>query len=103
MASSFDEQPVPIDLFGLVWTGWFWGTCAIFLPIFVVLSLIGIPISIAGGEFASAVGILAPIVMVPLIAAGQGVLVTGLVLLGLWVRRRAYALRGSGSGDDQVA
>ena len=67
------------ELFKVVWRGWFYGILVIFLPFFVVAALV---IGFGAGKWEA---LLYP-VMVPFIAAVQGVLVAWLVLLGLKVR-----------------
>lgn len=62
-------------VFQLIWRGWFVGVTAIFTPLFAILGLLpntpSVPL------------IFLPIV--PLVAALQGVLIGGLVLLGLTI------------------
>ena len=76
-----DSLVTKSDVFKTVWRGWFFGVLVIFLPVFALTSLIAL---LGGGgddRWEMAFGVL----LVPLIAAGQGVLAGGLVLLGLSV------------------
>ena len=72
------------SMFGLVWRGWFAGLLVIMLPLWLLATIA----ALVTGE-RGAVQMLGGIVLLPLIAAGQGVLVGGLVVLGLkvWPRK----------------
>ena len=67
------------DIFKLVWRGWFYGVLVIFLPFFAIAALVSL---FGDGKWEIVLSVL----LVPLIAAGQGVFAGGLVLLGLKVR-----------------
>jgi hypothetical protein len=64
-----------------VWRGWFAGLLVIFLPFW----LLGVVVFLIGGNWTQMPQMLGGLVALPLIAAGQGVLAGGLVLLGLKV------------------
>ena len=83
MLSVRDHHLAPADLFRVVWTGWFFGIAAIFLPFASVVTAL-----IALSRPAEATQGLLAIILVPLIAAGQGAIVGGLVLFGLWIHSR---------------
>ena len=72
------------SMFGLVWRGWFAGLLVIMLPLWLFATVAGL---LTGQP--RAMQMLAGIVLLPLIAAGQGVMVGGLVVLGLkvWPRK----------------
>ena len=71
------------DLFNLIWRGWFVGVTAMCLPLAVV---VGLKLVISGeSDQVPDQYLLAP-VLIPVIAAGQGVIVGALVLFGLFVR-----------------
>ena len=71
----------PFNIFGLVWRGWFAGLLVIFLPFW----LLGTVACLVTGNWDQLVQLLLGLVMLPLIAAGQGVMAGGLILLGLKV------------------
>ena len=70
------------ELFKVVWRGWFIGTTAIFMPILLLAAITKILPNSDSSSYEVVLGIL----MVPLIAAMQGMLAGGLVLLGLKLR-----------------
>ena len=93
-------QLKPGGAFKLVATGYFLGAGVIFVPLFVLVTVIslaagvpptvnGVPIEGSGGVF---VGIL-PLIMVPLILALQAVMFGGLAVLGLWLYSKRRAIR----------
>jgi hypothetical protein len=67
------------EIFKVVWRGWFYGVLVVFLPFFSVAALV---IGLGAGKWEA---ILYP-VMVPIVAAGLGVVAGWLVVLGLKVR-----------------
>ncbi len=72
-------QAVGNEFFKIIWRGWFYGILVIFLPFFTVAALV---VGFGAGKWEALLYVL----MVPLIAAGQGVIAGWLVLLGLKVR-----------------
>ncbi|MEM7430384.1 MAG: hypothetical protein AAF351_00465 [Pseudomonadota bacterium] len=66
------------ELFKLVWRGWFIGVLVIMGPLFALGALIS---AFGYGEWELLIGL----ILVPLIAAGQGVVAGVLVLFGLKV------------------
>ena len=86
LRSSFGVPVSRDSVFGLVWRGWFAGVLVIFLPI----AIIAIPISAFTGAWNETLQMLLGLVVVPLIAAGQGLIVGGLVVLGLvvWPKKK---------------
>lgn len=70
------------SLFKLVFRGWFSGVLVIFVPI-GVLAIVAI---VLRGSWDQLFEALLGLAMMPLIAAGQGVVAGGLVVLGLTVR-----------------
>ena len=70
------------DVFKLVWRGWFFGVLVIFFPILALAALA----SLAGGSRNVGMEPILAVLLVPVIAAMQGVMAGGLVLLGLKVR-----------------
>jgi hypothetical protein len=73
------------ELFKLVWRGYFVGL----LVLFAASLLIAIPVALSNSGSNDAVNfanLAIAMLMVPLVAAGQGVMIAGLVLLGLGVR-----------------
>ncbi len=83
MLSIHDHHLAPAELFRVVWTGWFYGVVAMFLPFAAAVTVL-----VAFSRPAEAGQGLLAVILVPLIAAGQGVIVGGIVLLGLWIHRR---------------
>ena len=71
----------PASFFGLVWRGWFAGVLVIFMPIWLVAT-IGVAVS---GNWAELWPFLSGLLMLPMIAALQGLIAGGLVVLGLRV------------------
>lgn len=63
-------------MFTLIWKGWTTGVSVVFTPLFLIVALIQ-PGTLENMLFA--------IPLIPVIAAGQGVLIGGLVCLGLKV------------------
>ena len=72
------EKDQNVSLFRLVWRGWFVSVTVIFVPLYLVSHLIGI----GGGDSVSGVSSLVIVVLIPIIAALQGVVVGALVVLG---------------------
>ena len=72
---------VTSNVFSLVWRGWFAGVLVIFLPLW----LLGIVVLVISGSWGQVLPMLGGLLMLPLIAAGQGALIGGLVLLGLHI------------------
>lgn len=75
------------ELFRLVWRGWFAGVLVLFVPVW----LLGLIVLMAQGNWGELVPAAIGIVLLPIIAAMQGVLAGGLVWLGLlvWPQKRA--------------
>jgi len=67
------------ELFKVVWRGWLYGVVVLFLPLFLVSAL---GMGFGAGKWEGLLSVL----MLPLIAALQGVFAGWLVLLGLKVR-----------------
>ena len=76
------------DIFKIVWTGWFWGVTALFFP---VLALGAVTMLFVNPS--EAIEAVVGLFVVPIVAAGQGVLAGFLVGFGLrihrWVTRRS--------------
>ena len=70
------------DVFKLVWRGWFYSVLVIFFPIFAFGALAGL----ATGDRDVGIEPILIVLLVPVIAAMQGVMVGGIVLLGLKIR-----------------
>lgn len=72
------------SMFPVLWTGYVFGFGCFFLPIFLLIALISLFAS-ASGSGAEALAVIPMVIMVPIILALQGVIVSGAVLLGLLV------------------
>ena len=77
------------DVFRLVWRGWFAGVLSIFVPIWAI-AVIVVVVSRSWEELAPAV---VGLILLPIIAAMQGIIVGGVVTLGqvVWRRKSARA------------
>ncbi len=83
------------SLFGPVAVGYGIGAGVIFLPMFVLMSLVFLfsPVVDQNGQAVSGASVALPmLIMVPFILAMQGVMIGGLVLLGLAIYRRLGAV-----------
>lgn len=86
--------------FKLIATGYLLGAGVIFIPAFVVIGLVatlaGAPIVVNGqvveGGFATVAG-LAPLFLLPVILAGQAMVLSGIIVLGLWLYTRWRPIR----------
>ena len=86
--------------FKLIATGYLLGAGVIFIPAFVVMGLVatlaGAPIVVNGqvveGGFATVAG-LAPLFLLPVILAGQAMVLSGIIVLGLWLYTRWRPIR----------
>jgi len=67
------------EIFSIIWRGWFIGVTVIFMPI----SLIAGVAALLSRSQENSFEILAGVVMVPIIAAMQGIIISGIILLGL--------------------
>lgn len=90
----------PGGAFKLVATGYFLGTGVIFLPLFVLVTVIfmaagvppfvnGEPVEGSGAVFAAFL----PLIMLPVILGLQAVMFGGLAVLGLWVYNKRRPIR----------
>lgn len=82
MRKTLDHGLTSAEVFKLVWTGWFWGAGSIFGVLFAVAALIS----------RAPEGLVA-VVVVPLIAAGQGAICGGVIAFGLWLYREVDSRR----------
>lgn len=90
----------PGGAFKLVATGYFLGTGVIFLPLFVLVTVIfmaaGVPPLVNGEPVEGSGAVLAaflPLIMLPVILALQAVMFGGLAVLGLWVYNKRRPIR----------
>ena len=79
-----NDQSIPsAQIFKLVFMGWFWAIAGVFIPICLTISVI----ELFHDPREAAQGFLA-IILVPAIAAGQGLIIGAAVVFGLWLYRR---------------
>ncbi len=90
----------PGGAFKLVATGYFVGAGVIFLPLFVLITLVslavGAPAMVNGQTVEGGAGFLVsvlPLVMVPVILALQAMMFSALAVLGLWIYSRRRPIR----------
>lgn len=90
----------PGGAFKLVATGYFLGAGVIFLPLFVLATVIslaaGVPPTWNGQAVEGSGGVLfvfLPLIMVPVILAFHAVMFGGLIVLGLWIYQKRRPIR----------
>jgi hypothetical protein len=69
------------ELFRLVWRGWFAGLLVLFVPIW----LLALIVMAFQGDWSDLVPVASGIILLPVIAAGQGLIIAGMIWLGLRV------------------
>ena len=86
--------------FKLIATGYFLGAAVIFLPLFMLVTVIslaaGVPPTVNGEPVEGGGGVLVailPLIMVPLILALQAVMFGGLAVFGLWLYSKRRPIR----------
>jgi hypothetical protein len=97
---TVDGQLRPSGAFKLIATGYFLGVGAIMVPLFTIATLITLgihePMTVNGHVVAADAPLLLklmPIVLVPIIIAGQSVLIGGAVVFGLWLYQKRRPIR----------
>lgn len=86
--------------FKLVAAGYFLGALGIFLPLFLLITVVsiaaGLPPTFNGAPVSGSAGILLtvlPLIMLPVIFAMQAVMFGGLAVLGLWLYQTRRPIR----------
>ena len=90
MGTVHDCELNSSDVFRIVWTGWFWGLCFLFGPFFL-LTVVALAFTNPFEAMQASLGIL----LLPVIAGGQGLMAGAVVVLGLWVHRRFFVPKKS--------
>lgn len=103
---TIDGRLKPGDAFKMIATGYLWGAGALFVPAITLMTIIiflsGAPIETNGGivEGSQRLKVLAPVILAPIIVAGQAVMIGGLVVFGLWLYEKRRPIRVINHGGD---